>query len=137
MAETERAICRRPFAPRSLLMRPILASRRAAPKEGRACVPTSGKPLMLLAVMLATLATLPSAPAQAPPTAASALATATFAGGCFWCMEPPFDKLPGVVSTTSGYMGGPKRNPTYQEVSSGSTGHAEVVQIAYDPAKVS
>jgi peptide-methionine (S)-S-oxide reductase len=62
---------------------------------------------------------------------------ATFAGGCFWCMEAPYDVLPGVISTTSGYMGGTKKNPTYEEVSSGSTGHAEVVQIAYDPSKVS
>jgi peptide-methionine (S)-S-oxide reductase len=64
-------------------------------------------------------------------------ATATFAGGCFWCMEPPFDKLPGVVSTTSGYIGGTKANPTYDEVSAGTTGHAEAVQIVYDPSKVS
>ena len=64
------------------------------------------------------------------------LAKATFAGGCFWCMEPPFDKLPGVVSTTSGYIGGKKLNPTYREVSDGETGHAEAVQIVYDPAKI-
>ncbi len=64
------------------------------------------------------------------------LAKATFAGGCFWCMEPPFDKLPGVVSTTSGYTGGKKSNPTYREVSDGETGHTEAVQIVYDPAKV-
>ncbi len=64
-------------------------------------------------------------------------AKATFAGGCFWCMEPPFDKLPGVVSTTSGYTGGKKLNPTYREVSDGQTGHTEAVQIVYDPAKIS
>lgn len=66
-----------------------------------------------------------------------ALALATFAGGCFWCMEPPFDKLEGVVSTTAGYAGGPERDPTYQQVARGQTGHAEVVQVAFDPARIS
>jgi len=65
------------------------------------------------------------------------IATATFAGGCFWCVEEAFDKLPGVVSTVSGYMGGTKKHPTYEEVSSGRTGHTEVVQVKYDPKKVS
>lgn len=63
-------------------------------------------------------------------------AKATFAGGCFWCMEPPFDKLDGVISTISGYAGGKKKNPTYEEVSAGNTGHAEVVQVTYDPKKI-
>jgi peptide-methionine (S)-S-oxide reductase len=63
-------------------------------------------------------------------------AVATFAGGCFWCMEPPYDKLPGVTATISGYTGGSKVNPTYGEVSSGSTGHTEAVQVVYDPKKV-
>ena len=62
---------------------------------------------------------------------------AIFAGGCFWCMEHPFDQLPGVVSVTSGYSGGSVKNPTYEQVSSGSTGHAESVQIVYDPARIS
>ena len=62
---------------------------------------------------------------------------ATFAGGCFWCMEPPFDKLDGVLSTTSGYIGGHKADPTYQQVSAGGTGHTEAVQIKYDPAIIS
>ena len=65
------------------------------------------------------------------------LARATFAGGCFWCMEPPYDKLPGVISTTSGYIGGEKSDPTYQEVSAGNTGHYEAVQVVYDPDQVS
>ena len=68
----------------------------------------------------------------APP----APATATFAGGCFWCMEPPFEKLPGVISVTSGYTGGQQKDPTYEQVSSGKTGHAESVQIVYDPSKI-
>ena len=62
---------------------------------------------------------------------------AIFAGGCFWCMEPPFDKLDGVISTTSGYTGGHQENPTYYDVSSGRSGHVEVVEIVYDPEKVS
>ena len=86
---------------------------------------------MLAAAALAAAPAAAQAPASPPQQA-----VATFAGGCFWCMEPPYDKLPGVISTTSGYMGGTKRNPTYEEVSSGRTGHAEVVQVVYDPAKV-
>jgi len=64
-------------------------------------------------------------------------ATAIFAGGCFWCMEPPFDKLDGVISTTSGYTGGNVANPSYEAVSSGRTGHAEAVRIQYNPKKIS
>mgnify|MGYP001544489108 FL=1 len=63
-------------------------------------------------------------------------ATATFAGGCFWCMEPPFDAIDGVISTTSGYIGGHRKDPTYKEVSRGGTGHTEAVQIVYDPDKI-
>lgn len=62
---------------------------------------------------------------------------ATFAGGCFWCMEPPFDKLDGVISTTSGYTGGQQKDPTYEAVSAGTTGHTEAVQVVYDPKRVS
>src|SRR3954463_4527540 len=63
-------------------------------------------------------------------------AVATFAGGCFWCMEGPFDLLPGVDATISGYTGGRTASPTYEQVSSGGTGHAESVAVVYDPAKV-
>jgi peptide-methionine (S)-S-oxide reductase len=70
------------------------------------------------------------------PAARAGQAIATFAGGCFWCMEPPFEALPGVVSVTAGYTGGQKKDPTYEEVSAGSTGHAEAVEIVYDPEKV-
>jgi peptide-methionine (S)-S-oxide reductase len=72
-----------------------------------------------------------------PVAEAIDLAKATFAGGCFWCMEPPFDKTDGVVSTTSGYAGGVEVDPTYNQVASGKTGHAEVVQVVFDPKKVS
>jgi peptide methionine sulfoxide reductase msrA/msrB len=64
-------------------------------------------------------------------------AVATFAGGCFWCMEPPFEKLEGVESVVSGYTGGSEKDPTYKQVSAGETGHAEVVRVTYDPNKIS
>jgi peptide-methionine (S)-S-oxide reductase len=77
------------------------------------------------------------AAAQGAGTApAKPAAVATFAGGCFWCMEEAFDKVPGVTATISGYMGGRTKNPTYQQVSMGNTGHAEVVRVEYDPQKV-
>ena len=70
-------------------------------------------------------------------SSASATEKAIFAGGCFWCMEPPFDKLDGVISTTSGYTSGHQKNPTYKQVSAGVTGHTEAVEIVYDPLKIS
>ncbi len=69
-------------------------------------------------------------------TPSSHYETALFAGGCFWCVESDFDKIPGVIETVSGYTGGHKPDPTYQEVVAGGTGHTEVVQIVYDPAKI-
>lgn len=75
--------------------------------------------------------------AKSQPRTGAQLQKATFAGGCFWCMEHPFDELPGVVSVTAGYTGGQVRNPTYEQVSAGGTGHAESVQVVFDPAKIS
>lgn len=72
----------------------------------------------------------------APATSGDGLETATFAGGCFWCVEEAFDEVEGVISTTSGYTGGHKKDPTYRQVSAGGTGHAEAVQVVYDPKKV-
>jgi len=74
---------------------------------------------------------------EGPADARPRRARATFAGGCFWCMEPPYDALDGVRSTTSGYAGGDQPNPTYEAVAHGRTGHHEVVQVVYDPAKIS
>jgi peptide-methionine (S)-S-oxide reductase len=78
--------------------------------------------------------------ALAAPAAAQApaqRAQAVFAGGCFWCTESDFDKIPGVLSTTSGYIGGRVAKPTYEQVSAGGTGHIEAVRMVYDPSKVS
>ena len=86
---------------------------------------------LLLTVLLA----MPALAFAQTPTVKTA--KATFAGGCFWCMEAPYDKLPGVIATISGYMGGTVKNPTYELISTGRTGHTEVVQVEYDPAKVS
>jgi peptide-methionine (S)-S-oxide reductase len=86
---------------------------------------------------VASAETAPPPPQQqAPPVAPENVATAIFAGGCFWCMEKPFDEVPGVVATTSGYTGGTKLNPTYQEVSAGGTGHAESMRVSYDSTRV-
>jgi peptide-methionine (S)-S-oxide reductase len=87
--------------------------------------------LTTIGISLMILIVMESDTGQAADTAR--YEKATFAGGCFWCMEPPYDKLDGVISTTAGYTGGHKKNPTYREVSAGVTGHTEAILIVYDP----
>ncbi len=117
---------------------------------------TSTPPLTLLILLAMIMACSAPASGQAdPPRSAPAsapskpdgtlkadpppkgLEVATFAGGCFWCMETPFEKINGVKSVLSGYIGGKERAPTYHQVGSGATGHTEAVQILFDPALVS
>jgi peptide-methionine (S)-S-oxide reductase len=91
---------------------------------------------LLLSFLAALGLLVAAAPASAQAPAKPATAKATFAGGCFWCVEEVYDKIPGVISTVSGYMGGHVKNPTYEQVSTARTGHTEVVQVEYDPSKV-
>jgi peptide methionine sulfoxide reductase msrA/msrB len=92
--------------------------------------------VIVRALLWCLLVAVSSAGAPAIAEEPAPVAKATFAGGCFWCMQPPFEKLPGVLSTTVGYTGGHTKDPSYEEVSAGSTGHAESVQIVYDPRKI-
>src|SRR5512134_929689 len=91
---------------------------------------------MLTKIFIGTLFILPLLALQAGAGKAARQEKATFAGGCFWCMEPPFEKLEGVKEVVSGYTGGQKASPTYEEVSAGGTGHMESVEITYDPDKI-
>ncbi len=91
--------------------------------------------LLALSLLVATTCRAEdTAPPQAP--SANTTASAVFAGGCFWCMEQPFDDLDGVLSTTSGYTGGSVPDPTYEQVSAGNTGHVEAVEVVYDPERI-
>jgi peptide-methionine (S)-S-oxide reductase len=95
-------------------------------------------PRLLLGLIVALAMSAAAVAQMAPlPQPKPGQAVATFSGGCFWCVESDFDKVPGVISTTSGYTGGHVANPTYEQVSSGGTGHAESVQVIYDPQMVS
>ncbi|HEU5310225.1 MAG TPA: peptide-methionine (S)-S-oxide reductase MsrA [Candidatus Eisenbacteria bacterium] len=96
--------------------------------------------ILLVATAPTLCFTLPATgapPASPKPSQAAPIEHATFAGGCFWCMEPPFESLPGVRSVTSGYSGGPEKDPTYSQVSSGLTGHTESIDIVFDPKTIS
>jgi peptide-methionine (S)-S-oxide reductase len=92
--------------------------------------------LLLLGGLGFSVAAQPAKAAAGATAPASAMATAIFAGGCFWCSEADFEKLPGVIDAESGYTGGATPNPTYREVSAGGTGHTEAVRVTYDPTKV-
>ncbi len=101
--------------------------------------PSLLRPFTFVVLAAAGLAS-PSLQAQSSqdqPSQQQSSAEATFAGGCFWCMEPPYDNQPGVTATISGYIGGELENPTYEEISQGGTGHAEVVQIEYNSEQIS
>jgi methionine-S-sulfoxide reductase len=93
--------------------------------------------MMGLVALIAVSAAIAEEGTKPVQTHAAKTEKAIFAGGCFWCMEAPFEKLPGVISVVSGYTGGSKENPTYQEVSSGGTGHTEAIEITYYPEKIS
>ena len=97
--------------------------------------------MALRALCMALAGVLLAGPLQAAPETPAAAqpgsAVAVFAGGCFWCTESDFDKVPGVLSTTSGYIGGHVENPTYEDVSYGKSGHIEAVQVRYDPGRIS
>lgn len=122
-----------------LLLGSVTACARSAPEPPPQAAPAiTEQPARTLSLATASPVAIGQAPAAGPAAAAGGkTAKAIFAGGCFWCMEPPYDKLPGVISTTSGYTAGRTANPSYEQVSRGGTGHTEAVQVVYDPARVS
>ncbi len=91
---------------------------------------------VLAVISILWLEQMPTAHAEKDPTTPNSYARAVFAGGCFWCMEPPYDALDGVISTISGYTGGRVKNPSYKQVSSGTTGHIEAIEVTYDSSQV-
>jgi peptide-methionine (S)-S-oxide reductase len=95
----------------------------------------SSFPTILLALSLITGGM--TAEHQSPPTPESRTSTAVLGGGCFWCLDAAFEQLPGVIKVTSGFAGGAKKDPTYDQVCTGRTGHAEVIRIDYDPSRIS
>lgn len=97
----------------------------------------AGGTVVALAGAVAACAPAETSAQAEPGGGAGARDTATFASGCFWCTESDFEQVPGVVDAVSGYTGGRVANPTYEQVSSGGTGHREAVQVIYDPARVS
>ncbi len=103
----------------------------------RALTLKSGGSGLLCAGVVGLVLFMPPAVCAGESAPAVPTAVATFAGGCFWCMQPPFDHLPGVIATTVGYTGGHTEHPTYDQVSAGGTGHAESVQVVYDPRRIS
>ncbi|MEO8742837.1 MAG: peptide-methionine (S)-S-oxide reductase MsrA [Lysobacteraceae bacterium] len=124
-----------------ILMLPLLAILVAcsASNSGsaNAAVPAAQATASSQAADASVAATAPAQQTSPTSKPSGESAIAVFAGGCFWCMQPPFDKVPGVISTEAGYAGGKQLNPTYEQVSAGGTGHAEAVQVTYDPNKVS
>lgn len=95
------------------------------------------KPAFYLLLCLAALSSRAADESKPATNDTNRTALATLAGGCFWCTEAVFERLPGVISVASGYTGGQTESPTYEQVCTGGTGHAEAIQIAFDPAKIS
>ena len=112
----------------------VTLQRGTKPQASNTYRPSSTAPSSLSGMDIAQTADAKKQPEQAKLDKSRGVAT--FAGGCFWCMEPPFDKLDGVLSTTAGYAGGDEANPSYKQVSAGKTGHAEAIEVAYDPEKI-